>query len=371
MGDPRVVIVGGGYAGATIATSLDAVADVTLIEPKDSFVHATGALRAAVDASWEDRVFFPYNRLLTHGRVVHEYAQAVTSTQVRVSAGRGVDADYLVLATGTAYPFPAKFIESDVLVARARLARLREALREARAVMIVGAGPVGLELAGELSAAFPALKLTIVDRARDVLTTGDYLPELRSAIRSQLDDRGVAFELGSPLGYLPPVDVGVLAPFTVHTRAGRRIDADVWFRCYGNTPVTDFLVGDLAGARRADGHIAVAPTLSIPGFPTVFAIGDITDIPETKRASAAIAHAHVAAANIRALIDGREPSATHEPAAELVVLPLGPDAGASQVLRPDGAREVLGARETSEMKGIDLFSTAMAQLFSTAAPAAR
>lgn len=371
MGDPRVVIVGGGYAGATIATSLDAVADVTLIEPKDSFVHATGALRAAVDASWEDRVFFPYNRLLTRGRVVHEYAQAVTSTQVRVSAGRVVDADYLVLATGTAYPFPAKFIESDVLVAKARLARLREALREARAVMIVGAGPVGLELAGELSAAFPALKLTSVDRARDVLTTGDYLPELCSAIRSQLDDRGVAFELGSPLGYLPPVDVGVLAPFTVHTRAGRRIDADVWFRCYGNTPVTDFLVGDLAGARRADGHIAVAPTLSIPGFPTVFAIGDITDIPETKRASAAIAHAHVAAANIRALIDGREPSATHEPAAELVVLPLGPDAGASQVLRPDGAREVLGARETSEMKGIDLFSTAMAQLFSTAAPAAR
>ena len=303
---------------------------------------------------------------------MHEYAQAVTATQVRVSAGRVIDADYLVLATGTAYPFPAKFIESDVLVAKARLARLREALRGARAVMIVGAGPVGLELAGELSSAFPALKVTIVDRAQDVLTTGDYLPELRSAIRSQLEDRGVAFELGSPLGYLPPVDVGVLAPFTVHTRAGRRIDADVWFRCYGNTPVTDYLVGDLAPARQPDGRIAVAPTLSIPGFPTVFAIGDITDIPETKRASAAIAHAHVAAAaNIRALIDGREPSAVHEPAAELVVRPLGPDAGASQVLRPDGAREILGARETSEMKGIDLFSTAMAKLFSTAAPAAR
>ncbi|MHB1490780.1 MAG: FAD-dependent oxidoreductase [Cellulomonas sp.] len=363
MAEPRVVVVGGGYAGATIATSLDAVADVTLVEPKDSFVHATGALRAAVDVTWEDRVFFPYDHLLTRGRVVHEYAQAVTSTQVRVSAGRVVDADYLVLATGTAYPFPAKFIESDVLVAKARLARLRESLREARSVMIVGAGPVGLELAGELSSAFPAIDLVIVDQAEDALTTGDYLPALRSAIRSQLDARGVSFALGSPLGYLPPVDVGVFAPFTVHTRAGRRIDADLWFRCYGNQPVTDYLVGDLAGARLPDGRVAVAPTLNVRGFPTVFAIGDITDVPESKRASAAIAHAHVAAANIRALIEGGEPVTVHEPAAELVVLPLGPDGGASQLLGPDGTRHVLGASETSAMKGADLYSTAMAELF--------
>ena len=276
MGDPRVVVVGGGYAGATIATALDAVADVTLVEPKDSFVHATGALRAAVDATWEDRVFFPYDRLLARGRVVHEYAQAVTSRQVRVSAGRVIDADYLVLATGTAYPFPAKFIESDVLVAKARLARLREALRAARSALIVGAGPVGLELAGEIASAFPAIDLVIVDQAEDALTTGDYLPELRSAIRSQLEARGVSFALGSPLGYLPPVDVGVLAPFTVHTRAGRRIDADLWFRCYGNQPVTDYLVGDLAAARLPDGSVAVGSTLNVRGFPTVFAIGDIS-----------------------------------------------------------------------------------------------
>ncbi len=370
MGDPRVVVVGGGYAGATVATALDAVADVTLVEPKDSFVHATGALRAAVDVSWEDRVFFPYDHLLARGRVLHEYAQAVSSTQVRLSAGRVIDADYLVLATGTAYPFPAKFIESDVLVAKARLARLREALREARSALIVGAGPVGLELAGEISSAFPGIELVIVDQADDALTTGDYLPELRGAIRSQLEARGVTFALGSPLGYLPPVDVGVLAPFTVHTRAGRRIDADLWFRCYGNQPVTDYLVGDLAGVRLPDGRIAVGPTLNVRGYPSVFAIGDITDVPESKRASAAIAHAHVAAENIRALIAGGEPVAVHEAAAELVVLPLGPEGGASQLLGPDGIRQVLGASETSAIKGADLFSTAMAELFGSAPRAA-
>ena len=250
-----------------------------------------------------------------------------------------------------------------MLVAKARLARLREALRAARSALIVGAGPVGLELAGEIASAFPAIDLVIVDQAEDALTTGDYLPELRSAIRSQLEARGVSFALGSPLGYLPPVDVGVLAPFPVHTRAGRRIDADLWFRCYGNQPVTDYLVGDLAAARLPDGSVAVGSTLNVRGFPTVFAIGDITDVPESKRASAAIAHAHVAAANIRTLIEGGEPVAVHAAAAELVVLPLGPDGGASQLLRPDGTRHVLGASETSAIKGADLYSTAMAELF--------
>jgi hypothetical protein len=169
-------------------------------------------------------VFFSYDHLLARGRVVHEYAQSVSPTQVRVSATAALDADFLVLATGTAYPFPAKFIESESRVATARLARLRRALGRAERALLVGAGPVGLELAGELASAFPGLGLTIVDQAEDVLTTGDYLPELRSAVRSQLEIRGVVFELGSPLGYLPPCDVGVLAPFSVHTTAGQRID---------------------------------------------------------------------------------------------------------------------------------------------------
>ena len=54
--EPRVVVVGGGYAGATIARELDAVADVTVVEPKDHFVHAVATLRATVDEAWEDKV---------------------------------------------------------------------------------------------------------------------------------------------------------------------------------------------------------------------------------------------------------------------------------------------------------------------------
>src|SRR5262245_8620815 len=41
-----VVVVGGGYAGVHVAHSLDDVADVVLVEPKDAFVHNVAALRA-------------------------------------------------------------------------------------------------------------------------------------------------------------------------------------------------------------------------------------------------------------------------------------------------------------------------------------
>lgn len=362
MAAPRVVVVGGGYGGTRVATLLDDVAEVVLVEPKDAFVHASAALRAAVDPVWESRVFFGYDRLLSRGRVVHQRVERATSSAVQLADGTVVEADHLVLATGTSYPFPAKFIESETTVARARLARMRAGLERTERVLVVGAGAVGLELAGELLDAFPHLAITLVDQAGDALTTGDYLPELRAEVHAQLDGK-VDFVLGSRLGYLPPVDVGVHEPFVVETEAGERIEAQMWFRCYGNLPASDYLGGDLAGVRNGLGEVRVGPTLALTGHPTVWAVGDLTDVPESKRASAARAHAEVVAANIRAAIEGREPAATYAPAPERIVLPLGRTGGASQLVGEDGVRRVLGAEETSRMKGQDLYSSAVAELF--------
>jgi NADH dehydrogenase FAD-containing subunit len=362
MAAPRVVVVGGGYGGTRVATLLDDVADVVLVEPKDAFVHASAALRAAVDPVWESRVFFGYERLLEHGWVVRQRVERATSTGVQLADGTTLDADHLVLATGTSYPFPAKFLESDTGVARARLARMRAGLEQAERVLVVGAGAVGLELVGELLDAYPHLKITVVDQADDALTSADYLPELRAEVHAQLDGR-VDFLLGSRLGYLPPVDVGVHEPFVVETEAGDRVDAQMWFRCHGNLVASDYLAGDLARARNGLGEVRVGPTLALTGHPTVWAVGDITDVPESKRASAARAHADVVAANLRALAEGREPTATYAPAPERIVLPLGRTGGASQLVDEDGTRRVLGAAETSRMKGADLYSTAIAELF--------
>lgn len=363
MTEPRVVVVGGGYGGSRLAALLDDVAEVVLVEPKDAFVHASAALRAAVDPAWEERVFFPYDTLLSRGRVVHQRVERAVPGQVQLADGSVIAADYLVLATGTAYPFPAKFIESETRVVRSRLDRLRTSLDKAERALVVGAGAVGLELVGELLDAFPRLAITVVDQADDALTTENYVPELRAAVRGQLEARGVEFAFGSRLGYLPPADVGVYEPFTVETEAGVRIDAQVWFRCYGNLSGSDYLAGDLALVRNGLGQVGVEPTLAVRGQRTVFAVGDITDVRESKRASAALAHADIVAANIRSLIAGGEATATHAPEPERIILPLGQTGGASQITDENGERRILGPEETSRIKGTDLFSSEVAELF--------
>ena len=169
----RVTIVGGGYGGITAAKALDDVAEVTLVEQKDTFVSHAAALRAAVDRDWAEKIFLPYDKLLTNGRVVHGTALTVRGTTVEVSGHGQIEADYLVLATGTAYPFPAKHMESSSVIAKARIERVHSNLEQSSRVLIVGAGAVGIELAGEITSAFPQVKVTMLEAADRILPAGE------------------------------------------------------------------------------------------------------------------------------------------------------------------------------------------------------
>src|SRR5262245_28107929 len=106
--EPTVLVIGGGYGGVTVAKALDESARVILVEPKDKFQHNVAALRALVDPSWAPRTFLPYDHLLRRGTVLHDRAIEVDRHGAVLASGQRVDADYIVLATGSTYPFPAK-----------------------------------------------------------------------------------------------------------------------------------------------------------------------------------------------------------------------------------------------------------------------
>lgn len=363
-----VVVVGGGYGGAALARQLDADFDVVLVDPKDAFVHTVAALRGLVDEDWSQRIYFPFDGLLRQGRHLRDRAVAVDERGVTTAGGVRLDADYVVLATGSSYPYPAKPETDDSAVARARHAATRTALAAAERVLLLGAGPVGLELAGEITERWPGRQVVLVDPADDVLG-GRYLPQLRDALREQLTALGVELVLGSALASPPPVPSGEHAPFTVHTLAGVRIEADLWFRCYGVSPLSDMLQGALAAARRPDGFVEVDEHLRVPGAPNVFAVGDVTAVPEPKRSKAASEHAAVVADNIAALAAGRSPQRVHQPGGDGVLVPLGSTGGASQVPGPDGP-VVLGAQDTARYKGGDLLVGRYAELFGLGQPVA-
>src|ERR1051325_3555595 len=96
---PRVVVIGGGYGGSAVAKALDETAEVVLVEPKDAFHHVAAALRAVVRPDWVPLIFYPYDNLLTHGRVVRDRAVRVEPGVVTVGSGDRIEADYIVLAT--------------------------------------------------------------------------------------------------------------------------------------------------------------------------------------------------------------------------------------------------------------------------------
>ncbi|MSS84014.1 FAD-dependent oxidoreductase [Actinomycetaceae bacterium WB03_NA08] len=352
----RVVVIGGGYGGVTVAKGLDPVADVTLIEQKDQFVHHAAALRAAVDDVWEHAIFMPYSYLLQNGRVIRGTVGKVDDHKVYVFGQEPIEADYIVFATGSTYPFPAKHsATSQASVAKARIEQLHENLASAQSVLLVGGGTVGLELAGELAHSFPHLEIQIVEKEDTILPTPGYTEEFRVNVRQQVDELGATVYTGSELAFLPPTSIGELGHFRVETKAGQPIEADIWFQCYGAQPASGFLRGtEFGSALNQDGTIKVQPTLQVQGFDNVYAVGDITDVPESKRADAARHQARVVVANIAEQIEGNTPDVIYRPTKEWVVLPLGPELGASQLLDADGNTRVIGASQTAEIKGTDL-----------------
>ena len=195
---PSVVIIGGGYAGINVAGALDEDADVTLVERRDAFVHNVAALRALVQPAWAPQIFLSYDHLLTRGAVIQDAAIRVDADSVVLESGQRLTPDFLVLATGSTYPFPAKSDQPKTGDAIDRYHRAHDVLERAQRVMLLGAGAVGLELAGEIAAAWPDKHVVLVDVADDILP-GPYDQRLREELSRQLDELGVQRVLGSAL----------------------------------------------------------------------------------------------------------------------------------------------------------------------------
>jgi apoptosis-inducing factor 2 len=361
---PTVVVVGGGYGGTAVAKALDESTNVVLVEPKDAFMHNVAALRALVDPSWLPRIFFPYDGLLANGRVVQDRAQTVEPGHVVTSSGEDIAADYIVLATGSSYPFPAKtdLVDTEHTVAQVRATH--RALAQADRVLLLGAGPVGIELAGEIRAVWPDKSIVLLDEREEILG-GSFMPELRAELGRQLEEIKVDMILGSPLRAAPPTEPGELGTFTVRTEAGAEVTADLWFRCYGVVPNSEYLGEALSSARRADGYIEVGPALQVVGQTSVFALGDLSTA-DAKMAGFAGHQAATVAANITALISGSSELADYESMGTAIAVPIGPTGGAGQF---PGQDQIVGREVIADAKGRDMMVDRFAALFGLAVAA--
>ena len=133
-------------------------------------------------------------------------------------------------------------------------------------------------------------------------------------------------------------------------------------RAYGSRIHTDFLDG--AVPRNGLGQVRVTERLNVEGHDTVYALGDITDVPETKMAAMALRHAEVVAANIIAHAKGDEPAATYQPTpVKVILLPLGPAAGVGQFPNEQGAPLQTPTETVVQMKGANMMLGHFQELF--------
>ncbi|WP_329090689.1 MULTISPECIES: NAD(P)/FAD-dependent oxidoreductase [unclassified Streptosporangium] len=359
-----VVVIGGGYGGSAAAKALDSEADVILIDPRDAFVNSAGSLRALTQPDWAGNMFFPYNEWLTRGTVIRDRAVSVDPGGVTLASGQRVEADYLILATGSSYAYPAKPNADSTGEVLDDLRRTHKELVDAERVLILGAGPVGLELAGEIKEVWPHKRVTIVDPAERLLPA--FQLELRQELHRRLDELGIQVRLGTGLTAPPPTEPGQAGTFTVTTTGGQEITADIWFRAYGVHVNSDYLADGRLTTRTPQEQVPVTETLNVHGYDHVYAIGDITDVAEAKMAGYAMQHAEVVVRNIIAQLRGEEPTGTYQPSPHpMILLPLGPRGGVGQLPTPDGPA-VVPATTVIEYKSADLFTDRMAEQFGTA-----
>ncbi|MFI0454380.1 NAD(P)/FAD-dependent oxidoreductase [Actinomadura sp. 6N118] len=356
-----VAIVGGGYGGAAVAKALEPEADVILIDPRDAFVNAAASLRALTQPDWASNMFYPFETLLSQGKVIRDRAASVNPSGVTLASGEHVAADYVVLATGSSYAYPAKPTSDSIDEALDDLRQTHKELRQADKVLILGAGPVGLELAGEIKEVWPDKHVTIADPAEQLLP--GFKPEVVEDLRGQLDAVGVEVRLGTGLVAPPSTKAGLVDAFTVTTTDGDEISADIWFRAYGVSTNSDYLGDGKLTTRTPEGRVPVTEFLNVKGHDHVYAVGDITDVAETKMAAFAMQHAEVVVKNITAQLNGERPTATYQPLPfPMILLPLGSNGGVGQLPSPDGPF-VPPAATVAEYKGTDLFTGRFVEQF--------
>lgn len=352
---------------------------VTILEPKDFAWVSFAAFRASSAAdgeSWSKRMTVPLTRVLKRGRVVRGSATGVDTARKVVlytphgeSAAAELPYDYLVVATGATFAAPFNPRSNDAVAARAALAALRATVSASSRVVVVGGGPSGIELAGEIRDAVPKAAITIVHSGKTLLSgAGNVSPP--AALSDKLVERltankittRLATRVASVTGGAPHAAMGesvVTGPLSVVLESGEAIEADLLIYAIGAKPNTAWLsASPLSAALSKSGHVNIERSYAVPGFPGVFALGDAAAGLDAKAAWLLPNAGAIVAKNINALArakEGQTPKLTLGPETGfrgILAVPIGKKDGAG--LLPFG---VVGPFLIRNIKGGDLFVT--------------
>lgn len=267
MSTPKIVIVGGGAAGIHAARALrglDELVTVTLVDPTGTHQFLTRLAAVAGGVAPLSAATEPLAGLLDC-QVVAGRAIRVGENTVELAGGGSLFADAVIVTAGAHSTIPPIDGIRNALSLRtaADAWAIRRSAQSADAVVVVGGGPTGCQLAGALAAGPFDLFVTLIER-EDSLLNG-FHPALGVRAREILSGRGVSVWTGRT--------VEEITADSVRTSGGVAGGVPIWtggYRAHAD---------EILDAPTVDGRVVVDACGRVQGLESVFAAGDIAAHP--------------------------------------------------------------------------------------------
>jgi len=335
---PRVVIVGGGFAGLAAAKALRKTpAHVVLIDHANHHLFQALLYQVATGVLTPGQIAAPIRGILRRQKnttVIMGDVTGVDKAQKCVFASNGerqgvpIAYDYLILATGARHSYfghnefetcaPGLTTLADAEAVRNKIvgafeqAETEEDLSRQRDLLtfvLVGAGPTGVEMASALAWLVrttlqseyrrihpTSARIILVDMANRVL--GTFSEKLSAAAKERLEHLGVEVRLGKGVDLID--EEGVII-------AGERIasKAVIWGAGVTASPAGAWLDAETDRA----GRVRIQRDLTVPGHPEILVVGDTASLdhhgkPLPGVAQVAIQQGHYAGKLIHARVTG-------------------------------------------------------------------
>lgn len=309
MLQPRVIIVGGGFAGLAAAKALRKTpAKIILIDRTNHHLFQPLLYQVATSALTGSQIATPIRNVLRNQKnttVIMGEVTEVDKDQKCIIASNAdrqnvpLAYDYLILATGASHSYfghnefaeyaPGLKSLADAEAARNKILQAFETAeveedttrhRDLLTFILVGAGPTGVEMAGALAIFVrstlksdfrridpAAARIVLVDMAPKVL--GPFSESLSNAAKQRLENLGVEVRLGHSVDQIDAEGIVI---------AGERIASKtvIWTAGVAPSPAGKWLNVETDRA----GRVRIQKDLTVPGHPEIFVVGDTASLDQ-------------------------------------------------------------------------------------------
>lgn len=284
----KVVVIGGSYAGRGIVKLLDPIFDVVWIERRPGLIHKMMA-RTAVDDKWIEPVLIPSDKMLERGSLLHGNVTAVDMTKKEVSVEtrdgpQTITYDFLVIASGGTSVAPVEPPFKSLAESGTRdsvfeyFNNVTSTIAKHKNILIVGGGPVGCELAGEIKAKYPGTRVTIAHKGDSLCSGMNLSQEGSDKIKTALVNFGIEVLVKQDINLTQEEKKRGLTEHETPKRFSDAIeDITLVINSTGFVPNTEFLPSDILTESKC---VKVNQFLQVND--SVFAIGDCNNAPGPK-----------------------------------------------------------------------------------------